>query len=195
MKQNETIFRAKKKYFAIMFLCFLFGGFSLISFILQAYTVFWRIELVGFPLGERISQSLPAEARDLNIDSNRFDRARFFTPDPVQALLSPTSLFLIAGAVVSILAGIVIWSLVREKEIKAIKQETTNSLLLPDEKKIIDTLKKANFESTQSKLVKETGLSKVQVHRTIKRLESKGVLEKHNYGLTNKIILKKEFFE
>ncbi len=195
MKPNETTSKMRKRYFAVIILCFLFGGFSLISFILQAYTVFWRIELVGFPLGERISQSLPAGARDLNIDSNRFDRARFLPPDPVQALLSPTSLYLIAGAVVAILAGITIWNLIREKEIKAIKQETANNLLLPDEKKVIDTLKKANFESTQSKLVKETGLSKVQVHRTIKRLESKGVLEKHNYGLTNKIILKKEFFE
>jgi len=35
----------------------------------------------------------------------------------------------------------------------------------------------------------------VQVHRAIKRLEAKGVLEKHDYGLTNKIILKKEFVE
>ena len=66
---------------------------------------------------------------------------------------------------------------------------------MPDEKKIIDVLKASSFESTQSKIVRETGLSKVQAHRAIKRLESKGVLEKHDYGLTNKIILKKELFE
>ena len=81
-----------------------------------------------------------------------------------------------------------------EKEIKAVKQVTTAKLLLPDELAVVDTLKKFDFELTQSKLAKETGLNKVQIHRAIKRLESKGALEKHNYGLTNKIILKKEFF-
>ncbi|MFH1586999.1 MAG: MarR family transcriptional regulator, partial [Candidatus Diapherotrites archaeon] len=66
---------------------------------------------------------------------------------------------------------------------------------LPDEKALIETLKKFNYELTQSQLTKESGLTKVQVHRAVKKLEDKGVLEKHDYGLTNKIILKKELIE
>jgi len=56
-------------------------------------------------------------------------------------------------------------------------------------------LRSSHYESTQSRLAKETGLGKVQVHRAIKRLEAKGLIEKHDYGLTNKILLKKELFE
>jgi uncharacterized membrane protein len=101
----------------------------------------------------------------------------------------------IAAAFISILAGLSIWQITRVRELKKLKQETTDNLLLPDEKTIIHFLKENGFESTQSRLVKETGLSKVQVHRILSRLEAKGVLEKHKYGLTNKIVLKKELFE
>ncbi|MDD5148389.1 MAG: hypothetical protein PHH08_02900 [Candidatus ainarchaeum sp.] len=198
MKQNETDAGMKRRYFAVMVVCFLFGGFSFISFLMQIYTNFWRTEFLGFPIGERaVVRGSDFLGRDSNfpLDFNGPARGPVSSPDPLAALLSPMSLYLLAGAVVSIVAGIVIWNIMREKEIRLIRRETTDSLLLPDEKKVIDALKKADYELTQARLVKETGLGKVQVHRTIKRLESKGVLEKHDYGLTNKIILKKQFFE
>ncbi|MFH1224496.1 MAG: MarR family transcriptional regulator [Candidatus Diapherotrites archaeon] len=122
-------------------------------------------------------------------------KTSFPRPEPLALLLSPVSLYWLIGGLVSIFAGFAIWSLIREKEIKQIKLETANNLLLPDERKVIDALKGANYEMTQAKLAKETGLGKVQVHRAVKRLEAKGVLEKHGYGLTNKIILKREVFE
>ncbi|OQA30230.1 MAG: hypothetical protein BWY55_00933 [archaeon ADurb.Bin336] len=83
----------------------------------------------------------------------------------------------------------------RKNEIKKIKQETTDYLLLPEEKKVIEILKKNDYSLPQNKITKETGLTKVQVHRVLKRLETKGLIEKYEYGLTNKIVLKKEFFD
>ncbi len=192
MKPNETIFKAKKKYVAIMILCFLFAGFSIISFINHLYGFFWQTSIGEPPrFQDRFGDSNSPRGIETARDAN-FAR---ISADQMARLASPQALEYLLGGIISILAGITIWGLIREKEIKSIKQETANNLLLPDEKAIIDELKRNGFESTQAKLAKETGLNKVQVHRAIKRLESKGVLEKHEYGLTNKIILKKELFE
>ena len=66
----------------------------------------------------------------------------------------------------------------------------TNNLLLPNEMKIYNLLTHSNSGLTQSKITLESGLSKVQVHRVIKKLEDKGLIEKHKYGATNKLFLK-----
>ncbi|MCX6799326.1 MAG: winged helix-turn-helix transcriptional regulator [Candidatus Diapherotrites archaeon] len=202
MKPLETIFRSDKKYAVVTALCFIYGGFLIASFALQAYSLFWRTEIAGFPTetngfpfidgsgaSPNPSQDFNESAADRNIGLRRFQR------EPAAALLAPTPLSWLGGGLISIFAGFAIMSLTRKKEIKRIKHETASNLLLPDEKKIIDLLRKSNYESTQARIAKETGLSKVQVHRAVKRLEAKGALEKHEYGLTNKIILNKELFE
>jgi len=202
MKPLETIFRSEKKYAVLMALCFIYGGFLIASFALQAYSLFWRTEIAGFPTEtngfpfieggsapQNPGQDFNEFAPDRNIGARRFQR------EPAAALLAPTPLSWLAGGLISVFAGFAIMGLTRKKEIKRIKHETASNLLLPDEKKVIDFLRRSNYESTQSKIAKETGLSKVQAHRVIKRLEAKGALEKHEYGLTNKIILKKELFE
>lgn len=192
MKQTETFFKTKKRYVAIMVLCFLYGGFSLLLFVTEAYTRFWRTEIVNEPIpNPRL------------MDANRFSDSDFnrglppfrFPHDPVALLTSPTSLSYLLAGILCIVAGLAIWNLIREKESKKIKQETANHLLLPEERLVIDALKSLGLEATQSRLTKETGLNRVQVHRTINRLEAKGVVEKHKYGLTNKILLKKGIFE
>lgn len=176
-----------------MVLCFLFAGFSIISLVNQLFGIFWRAEMPEFPRRTEIGADLNNfRAIETAIDENQ--RFLFFQ-NPASRLLSQQSITFLFGGIISMFAGLAIWSLLREKEIKSIKHETANNLLLPDEKEIINALKRSDFESTQAKLAKETGLNKVQIHRAIKRLESKGVLEKHEYGLTNKILLKKEIFE
>ncbi|MCX6802339.1 MAG: MarR family transcriptional regulator [Candidatus Diapherotrites archaeon] len=199
MKPLETFLHSDKKYVAIMVLCFLYGGYSIISFALQSYTLIWRTEIIGFPFEGRFDDGSrkPFDANQLRAnDTNESSAAIGQQPrDPLAGLLSPVSLSWLFGGLISILAGLSIWNLIRKREIKKIKQETANNLLLPDERKVIDALKKSDFEMAQAKLARETGLSKVQVHRAVKRLEAKGVLEKHSYGLTNKIILKKELFD
>ncbi|MBI3035785.1 MarR family transcriptional regulator [Candidatus Woesearchaeota archaeon] len=62
---------------------------------------------------------------------------------------------------------------------------------MPDEKIAIGELEKNNGALTQSELVRNTGLSKVKVHRIVKRLESLGIVKKYPYGVTNKIKLEK----
>jgi len=196
-----------------MLFSFLYGGFSLILFLLVVYSAIWATEIVDLPFvggsvgisaepgGRifRISEGLDINRTvDLNgpfPDETAIGRFNHTARNPWAIVLSPAAIFLLIGSLISISAGLTISSLTRQKEISAIKKEVSSSLLLPDEKAVVEALKRFNFESTQAKLVRETGLNKVQVHRAIKRLESKGVLEKHDYGLTNKIILKREFFE
>lgn len=193
MKPDETIFRAKKKYVFVMILCFLYAGFSIISFSYDVYSRFWVKEVVGAPPFREM------RINDFNDSNSRAGQQaaprQFRNPDPFEILTSPQSLTYLLGGIVSIIAGITIWFLIREKEIKGIKEQTADNLMLPDEKAVINYLKRSGFESTQAKLAKETGLNKVQVHRVLKRLEAKGIVQKHVYGLTNKIILKKELFE
>ena len=195
MKPDETIFRTKRKYFVVIILCFLYGGYSIISLGTHLYSSFWARDVAGLP-GPREFRAMD----DLN-DSNSLQSqagsqsARARNLSLVDILLSPQSIEYLFGGIVSIIAGLTIWSITREKEIKSIKEQTADNLMLPDEKAVINYLKRSGFESTQAKLAKETGLNKVQVHRVVKRLESKGIVEKHDYGLTNKILLKKELFE
>lgn len=184
-----------------MILCFLYGGFSLIAFLTAGYTNFWRSEIMESPLLPREfltrngadSNGLPSFPADTNFVP--FGGAGLPSRDPLAIFSSPISIIFLFGGIISILAGIGIWHLMREKEIKKIREETANHLLLPEERKVLDAIKNSNMESTQSRLTSETGLNRVQIHRIINRLEAKGILEKHKYGLTNKIILKKEIFE
>ena len=86
-------------------------------------------------------------------------------------------------------------NLLRAKETKELKKEVIESMILPDEKIVIKELERSNGEMTQSDLVRRTNLSKVKVHRIVKRLESLGIVSKYPYGITNKIKLEKSLYE
>lgn len=190
MKQSENS-KDKKKYFAMMLLCFLYGGFTIVLFLMQVYTALW--------LNKSFSSTLIPEPMDANrfvgAGSGRGEFMRGMRVEPLRELTSPFSIIFLSGGLVAIFAGIAIWRLMRDKELKVAKQEAQDIFLLPEEKKVIDSLKGAGYSSTQKKLSSDSGLTRVQVHRTLKKLEAKGLLEKHDFGMTNKIILKKEIFE
>ncbi|VVB75814.1 Uncharacterised protein [uncultured archaeon] len=200
MKSSDNIFGFKKRHFLVIILCFIYGGYGVVTFASQAYAAFWLPDAGVLARDANFIDANFNDANRLSNDANGFFlRGDRFEPriirDPFALVTSPNEISHLIGGIISLLAGVTLWGIVREKEIKSIKQQTASNLLLPDEKKIIDVLKSSHYESTQSRLAKETGLGKVQVHRTIKRLEAKGIIEKHDYGLTNKILLKKELFE
>jgi uncharacterized membrane protein len=188
-KHSEKI--VKNRYNAIMWLCILYGGFAIIYFLLDLYSIIWRGSTFfggevrgGFEGGQ--------------IDANRIIDRNFATPpqfNPLRLIAAPGSIIILISGITSLLAGITIWRITREKEIKKIRQDAADQFLLPDEKLIIEALKRGGYALTQSALAKETGMNKVQVHRAIKRLEDKQIVEKRDFGVTNKILLKKELFE
>ena len=171
-----------RKYSAVMIVCFLFGGFVLILYSAQMYSAL-------------LSSGAPNMSVEFNnsIDFNRSPReGRFNFDNPAIRLESPFAVIPILGGIVLLLGGISIWKLTREKEITSVKEKLTSLLLLPEERLVIEELKKSKGTITQSQLVRNTGLSKVKTHRIVNKLSSKGIVKKYPYGLTNKIVLEKE---
>ena len=169
-----------KKYVVVMFLCFLFGGFSIILYLYQAYWVIQtestRKQFYNFTFNNSIEER-PAERR-------------FPAERPVDLVISPFSLTPLILGIISTLAGFSIWDLIREKELTAAKKEILDVFLLPEEKHLISIIEK-NDSLTQNEITKMTGFSRVKVHRIIKNIEKKNLILKQEYGMTNKITLKK----
>jgi hypothetical protein len=175
-----------------MILCFIFGGFSLIFYTLQVYSAFWQTDLVPILRGE--STILPAsiisnESREGNI--SEFNRRNTASMSSFSTLFSPFSVILLSTGIVSVLGGFSIWNLVRKSEIKSTKKAILDVFLLPEEKRVMDEIEKHGGSLKQNEIVRNTGLSKVKVHRVIKNLEKKNLLQKQEYGMTNIVVLKK----
>ena len=172
---NEKLidfFRSDKKYSIIILICFLYAGFSLITFMLLFST-----NAISSP-NER--------SMDVN-DLNMLVKGPGNRQNPISTLFI---LNFLVGGVVSLIAGLTILSIVFKKSKKEMTYKITNNLLLPNEQNLFNILSKYPQGLTQSKLTLESGLNKVQVHRIIKKLEDKNLIEKHKYGATNKLFLK-----
>jgi len=180
------------KYYAVMIACFLYGGYAIISFMLMLTASVWRMELLGIhPIDNQDIQPDINRMYDVN-RPNGMGREMF---NPVNFMANPLSFTALGSGILCLLAGLTIWHMLRKEERKEIRNKAASTFLLPDENRIIETLRKGNGELTQAKLTLESGLSKVQVHRALKKLEDRELIEKHKYGLTNKIILKKELLD
>jgi len=199
MKPIETNFLRGKKHAFVMWAAFLYGGFAILLFGMDIYSAIWMgsSTFITAPEIRGFDQNRFIGANDINRleDINRIRAGPPFISSPLRIITSPASIMILLSGILSLACGFTIMSITRTKEIKKIKQETADYLLLPDEKKVIEALKRNNYSLAQSKITADSGLNKVQVHRVIKRLEAKGLIEKHDFGLTNKIVLKKELFE
>lgn len=189
--------KAYRKYTVIMILCFLFGGYSLILYLMQVYSILWQTETVMAI--RREGEIFPAPVFSGEITERNISNASnvsipprgFVISNPSSLLLSPFSIAYLIMGVISLFAGFSILNLVREKEIKFTKKAILDVFLLPDEKKVLSEIEKYGGSLTQSEISKSTGLSRVKVHRIIRSLENKKLVMKHQYGMTNKIVLKK----
>lgn len=187
-----------EKYVVIMVLCFLFGGYSLILYLMQIYSIVWQTETV---IGVRREGEIfptpifPSDLREGNLSNmtniSILPRRNFVIENPSSLLFSPFSITFLIMGIISLLAGFSIWNLIREKEIRSTKKAILDVFLLPEEKKILAEIEKYGGSLTQSEIVKSTGFSRVKVHRIIRNLERKNLIIKQQYGMTNKIVLKK----
>jgi len=188
----KTAFESDHKYFAVMVVCFIYAGVSLVLFISAVYMDSIIVQLKS-EQGERLDDNLIKD--DINfLDYNKMANTPREKNDILFGLMkqirAPLALTQLIGGIIALLAGLSLWNLLRKKERKKIIASVSDSLLLPDEQEIFKLLRLEKSGLTQSKLVIESGLSKVKVHRIIKKFESKGLIEKHKYGATNKLFLK-----
>ena len=177
-----TLKENKKVHYFIMILCFIYGGVSLIILIFQVYFFLRKgqFSYAGDFRPERF-------ANFTNLEGIRHGR--------FNALLSPFIIISLLGSVISIFAGLSLLDLLRKRERKEITKDVVDSMVMPDEKIVIKELEVNDGELTQSDLVRKTKLSKVKVHRIVKRLESLKIVSKYPYGVTNKIKLEKRLYE
>jgi general stress protein CsbA len=176
------------KYVAVMMTCFVLGGFALMLYFLQLYSIFWQSDMVASVIIRDNGMEIPVFSGEL-LGANESRPGRISNPSGL--LYSPFSMILLFIGVVSMLAGFSIWSLIREKEAKHMKRSMISMLLLPDEKMVLDEIEKYGGSVTQSELVKGLGLTRVKVHRIVRNLEKKNLVLKNEYGMTNKITLRK----
>lgn len=165
------------------------------SYLLQVYSVFWQAEIISVTRVESGNFSVPTFSHETN--GNNLSMPENRTPprtermEPETLLLSPFSLLQLFTGIASLIAGLSIWNLIREREIKSAKKMILDVFLFPEEKDVMNKLEKSGGALTQSEIVRTTGLSRVKVHRIVKKLEQKKLVIKQQYGMTNKIVLKK----
>src|SRR3989344_6441477 len=164
MKQPET-----KLHFIIMVLCFMFGGISFFLFLFQAAPLIQREQFtIGLYQNNSNMTELP-EMRERVVRLEARTRGFFY-------IILATSL---GGSIISIFAGLSILSLLKKKETKELTKSIVDTMTTSDEKSVMEEIEKTGGEGTQSELVKATGLSKVKVHRIVKRLELLKIVKKY----------------
>lgn len=108
----------------------------------------------------------------------------------------PLPLFIPFLGSLGLFIGVVFYSILFPNEQnQTISEELFLKMFDGDQRKFMKNLLKSQGEQLQVNVVKETDLSKVKVHRIIKKLDSKGIIDKESYGRTNRIKLKEEFSE
>lgn len=103
-------------------------------------------------------------------------------------------------AFMGLIIGLIVFYLMFEKEEKKEKVVKKNTLKILDilskeDKLIIDKLLKNNGEVRQYEITYTQGLTKLKVHRILRKLEDKGIIKKEKIGKVNKIILDKEIHD
>lgn len=101
---------------------------------------------------------------------------------------SPSWLVMIAFGISFLIlaAGVYLLVLHEKKGGKMVKI----SNLEEDEKKIVEVIKENDGSVYQSDLIKELDISKVQLTRTLDKLENKKVIERKRRGMANLVVLK-----
>lgn len=168
----------KTKFVAVMVLCFIFGGYFILNYSSLVYMSYSRPQ----------ADAVMRDFSNISNVTNGFNSSEMRRPQ-FERMVAQENIIYLLGGVMFIVAGIAIWYLIREEEISEITEEMMDVFLLPEEKAIVDELKKAGGEITQSDLVRRTGLSKVKIHRILGRLEGKKVIKRYPYGLTKKVVI------
>ena len=188
MKQAETSNNLKqdfmkRRYTIISILCFIFGGYFILSGIQEAFIISEMPE-VRLRINSSFNESFPG-----NITAN-YSNEQY--PDrflKIRGARFPKYIITIFGGFILILSGFSIFRLTKKKEIEHLREEMAGIFLLPDEKRVFDILKISGGEMTQKELVSKTGLSKVKIHRILNKLENNGIIKRYPYGMTKKIII------
>jgi len=190
MEQKFNKHGKRKFYWAIAILLLISGGTALAIFAYQLSFVMAAARPEPAMFRNALNTSVD-EFPNSSANVTLF-RQQEFRPRSVTEPLMLTTLF---TSIISILGGVSLIMLLRSKDAKELKTEIVDTMVVPDEKTVIIELEKHSGQLTQAEIVRNTGLTKVKIHRIVKRLEALGIVKKYPYGLTNKIKLEKRLYE
>jgi len=179
-----------------MVFCFVYAGVSLVVFASQINSLI-QAEKIERHRNEMMELELQSNESNLTPPRGPIDPnlPRGFLGSRRTTLFYPVIIVSLLGSVISVLAGLSLMDLLRKKEKKELTKSVIDTMTTPEEKLVIKELEAADGELTQSELVKKTNLSKVKIHRIVKRLEHLKVVSKYPYGVTNKIKLEKRVYQ
>jgi len=185
----KQVISGRNLYMVVMLLCFLYAGFSVYTFVSEMNAIA-RAEFVDRYLYETFDSGLDTNLGDvLSNDTGASDQLR---QSIVSSYYYRNAYFALAGAIIGFLAGVSILLMLQSKSDSEARQDVLDVALTDDEKHVVENLKSSGGIMTQSELVKASGLTKVKIHRVIKRLEALGIVSKYPHGMTNKIKLQKK---
>lgn len=109
----------------------------------------------------------------------------------------PIYLVLIAFASFGLFAGSVTYyfhSKYTDKEKESIGKSVSKTLMFlgEEDRKIVNVLLKYKEGISQSNLRKKTSLDTVKLHRRLKKLENKNIIQREKYGMTYKVYVDSE---
>ena len=185
-------FKKSDWHFIVMVLCFIYGGVSLLFFVMQMSPF---MGTNGMPPGRGFEINILGNFSGIPNPAGLNGTQRVFLEPEVSRFFYIIIFVSLFGSFVSITAGLSLMNLLRKKERKELTKGLIDTMTTPEEKLVIRILNENGGELTQSELVRRTRLSKVRVHRVIKRLESLNIVDKYSYGLTNKIKLNDSVFD
>ena len=177
------LFNQKNSKFIVMVLSFIFMGVSLL---------FLAVNSVLMAGSEYISCDFLSEIKE--DQKNKMDECLEFK-QRVDWIRKKIIVYALFGTIISFFAGMCSYSSLKKKDKNLLTKKIINTLTTPDEKLLLRALESVGGELTQSALVKKTKLSKVKVHRIVKRLESLNMIDKYSYGVTNMIKLNENIEE
>ena len=181
-------------YFIVMVSCFVYAGFSLFSLISEVSSLS-SAKYVDSYLSNAFLSDTNIKINDVVDSTSNSTVSTVAKEDMLSGVIYRDVVLSIIGFLVTLLAGLSIMALLKEKDSQGATQSFIDVVTTGDEKLLIASLEKAGGVLTQSELVNATGLTKVKIHRVVKRLEGLGIVSKYPFGMTNKVRLEKKLKE
>ncbi len=133
-----------------------------------------KVVLVGLDLGDYLA------ARGYTVEES---------PVGVAPPLDSKYIYLIIGLILGVLCFAAV------SRIKKARDRVSYTLLTRDEEKVVRAILEDGSELMQDQLPQKTGFSRPKISRTVSDLEARGIISKEPEGRTQKLRVKKDFYE
>lgn len=140
-----------------------------------------KILLINYELSENVKKSLISEGYEVEIIGS--------SSDILKPKLDAKYIYLVSGVLLGILSILVL------QRFRKYKEKVPYTLLTADEEKVVKAILNSGGEMTQDLLPEKTDFSRPKISRIVADLAGREIISKEQYGRTQKLKIKKEFYE